>query len=515
MAGVALAELVAASARVAATRSRTAKVTELAQVLQRAPVPIVVPWLAGELRQGRIGVGYATVYGLRAVPPVVEPALGIDEVDAAFTALGALEGKGSATARTGQLRALFARATAAEQAFLGALLTGELRQGALAGLLAEAVARAAGVPAAAVRRATMLSGDLVAPCVAAFESGEVGLAAFGLELFRPVAPMLADTAESVGDAVQRLGAARWEQKLDGVRVQVHRGGDRVRVFTRALLEVTDAVPEVVELAAALPADDFVLDGEVLALDASGRPHPFQVTMRRLGRKKDVAASRAGLPLHTAFFDALRLRGEVLVDRPLRERLAALAALVPAAHLVAAAEPADEAAAAAFLGSVLAAGHEGVMVKDPGSLYEAGHRGARWLKLKPAYTLDLVVLAAEWGSGRRQGSLSNLHLGARDPRGGWVMLGKTFKGLTDEMLAWQTRELLAREVRRDGHVVVVRPELVVEVTFQDVQASPRYPGGLALRLARVERYRPDKRAEDAESIDRVREVFRGGVSRSTR
>jgi DNA ligase-1 len=511
-----LSAVVDASARIGATRARTAKIAILAELLgaERTILPIVVPWLAGDLRQGRIGVGYAAVHGLRAIPPALDPTLTVSEVDAAFTAIGGQSGPGSATRRTELLRALFGRASPAEQAFLGSLLTAELRQGALAGLLAEAVARAAGVPAAAVRRATMLGGDLVAPCLTAFESGEPGLRAFDLELFRPVQPMLADTAERVEDALASLGAARFEQKLDGARVQVHRSGERIRVYTRALLDVTDAVPEVVELARSLPVDDLVLDGEVLAIDPAGRPLPFQTTMRRFGRKTAVADTRAAIPLHTAFFDVLRAGGTVLVDEPLRARVARLEALVPAAHRVRALDTADPAEAGAFLDAVLAEGHEGVMAKDPASPYEAGHRGARWLKLKPAWTLDLVVLAAEWGSGRRRGTLSNLHLGARDPRGGWVMLGKTFKGLTDEVLAWQTKELLARELRRDGHVVIVRPELVAEITFQDVQGSPRYPGGVALRLARVERYRPDKRPEDADTIDRVRDIFRG-VARKTR
>ena len=503
-----LAAIVDTSAQVAGTRSRMAKIALLAGALAQvdAPLRILVPWFAGELRQGRIGVGYASVYALRTLPPAEGATLTIAEVDEAFDVLKAQSGAGSAARRTELLRALFARATAPEASFLGALLTGELRQGALAGILADAVARAAGVPAAAVRRATMLSGDLVAPSLAAFESGEAGLRAFDLELFRPVSPMLADTAESVGDAITRLGLARWEEKLDGARIQVHRQGATVRVFT-------DAVPEVVELVSALDADDLVLDGEVLALDAAGRGLPFQTTMRRFGRKKDVAETRQTIPLHPAFFDVLRLRGQVLVDLPLRDRWAHLVALVPAAHVVRSLETADEHAANTFVDEVLARGHEGAMVKDPASPYEAGHRGARWLKLKPAWTLDLVILAAEWGSGRRKGTLSNLHLGARDPRGGWVMLGKTFKGLTDEMLAWQTRELLARELRRDGHVVYVRPELVAEVTFQDVQGSPRYPGGVALRLARVERYRPDKRAEDADTVDRVRDIFRGAVAKA--
>lgn len=511
-----LATLVAASERVAATRARSAKVALLAETLVegRPWVPVLVPWLAGDLRQGKIGVGPAAVAGLLPVAPAASASLTIEDVDAAFEAVRGTSGPGSAARRTALLTDLWSRATSAEQAFLGALLTAALRQGALAGLLGEAVARAAGVELAAVRRATMLAGEPVAPCLAAFADGEAGLRAFDLELFRPVQPMLAEPVDTVDAALAALGAARFEQKIDGARIQVHRRGGEVRVWTRALLEVTDAVPEVVELVSSLPSQDLVLDGEVWAVAPDGRPLPFQTTLRRVGRRTDIPGARAEVPLHATFFDVLRVDGRVCVDDPLRARLAQLERLLAAEHRVRAVETADPAVAAAFVDAVLAEGHEGVMAKDPASPYEAGHRGARWLKLKPAFTLDLVVLAAEWGSGRRHGALSNLHLGARDGRGAFVMLGKTFKGLTDETLAWQTRALLEREVRRDGPVVHVRPELVVEVTFQDVQRSPRYPGGVALRLARVERYRPDKRPEDADTLDTVLDLFRG-VTRKAR
>lgn len=510
--GLPLGRVLAVSTEVGSTRSRKAKTETLAALLRAAPrdeLPILVPWLCGDLRQGRIGVGYAALTD--AVRTVAAPvgALTVAEVDRAFGAIGALSGPGSAKARKDALTHLFGRATRDEQRLLAALLAGELRQGALAGVLAEAVAEAGGVPADAVRRAAMLSGDLVHPALAAMMEGEAALARFDLTLFRPVQPMLADTAEDLEAALEALGTARLETKLDGARVQVHRRGSEIAVYTRALLPVTEAVPEVVELVAALPVDQVVLDGETLALDASGRPHPFQTTLRRFGRKLGVDEARAELPLSVFFFDVLQHDGRVLVDAPLTERLAILERVVPEHARIPARTTSDLAEAEAFLREVLAAGHEGLMAKAPASRYEAGHRGAAWLKLKPAWTLDLVILAVEWGSGRRQGWLSNLHLGARDPRTGeFVMLGKTFKGLTDEMLAWQTRELLAREVRREGHVVHVRPELVAEVAFQDVQSSPRYPGGVALRLARVKAYRPDKGPADADTIDTVRAIHTG-------
>jgi DNA ligase 1 len=514
---VKLGEVVAASEAVASTRSRLKKSAALAALLrgkEPALLEIVVPWLGGELRQGRIGVGYAALSEAGKTPPAAEAALEVEAVDAELTRIGGLSGPGSTRARKAALAALFGAATLAEQRFLGPLLAGELRQGALVGVMAEAVAQAAGVDAGTVRRAAMLSGDLVAAALAALEGGVEALAAFDLQVMRPVQPMLAQTAEDVGAALASLPApVRFEVKLDGARIQVHRRGEAVSVWTRALLPCTDAVPEVVELVRGLPVDEIVLDGEVLALQPSGRPHPFQVTMRRFGRKLDVEAQRADLPLTPVFFDVLQVDGEVLVDRPLAERVAAMARVLPEAARVAAVETADGEVAGAFLREQLARGHEGVMAKGLRTPYEAGSRGAGWLKVKPAWTLDLVVLAAEWGSGRRKGWLSNLHLGAREASSGrFVMLGKTFKGLTDEVLAWQTEALLAREVRREGHVVHVRPELVVEIAFNEVQASPRYPGGVALRFARVKGYRPDKSAAEADTIQQVRAIFAGAAPR---
>ncbi len=504
-----LAELVRVGRAVAATASRLEKVALLADLLRalaREEVETAVAFLGGEPRQGKLGVGWKMAREALGAP-AAEPTLALLEVDRAFEALAGLSGKGSAAARRERLGALFARATADEQDFLLRLLQGELRQGALEGVLVEAVAAAAGMPAERVRRAAMLGGALRAVAVEALAGGD--LERFRLELLRPVQPMLAQSAASVAEALERLERAALEWKLDGARVQVHRADDAVRVFSRAGNDVTAAVPEVVEAARALPARALVLEGEAIALAADGRPQPFQVTMRRFGRRLDVEALRAELPLSPFFFDLLHEDGVDWLERPYAERRARLAALVPAPMLVPAAAVADAAAGEAFLADALARGHEGVMAKDERAPYEAGRRGAAWLKVKPARTLDLVVLAAEEGSGRRRGWLSNLHLGARDPRtGGFVMVGKTFKGMTDETLAWQTERLGALATAREGHVVFVRPELVVEIALDGVQASPHYPGGAALRFARLRGYRPDKRPEDADTIDAVRAL--GGL-----
>jgi DNA ligase-1 len=515
---VRLADLAETSRAVAATRARLAKVERLADCLRRlAPeeVAIGVAWLSGELRQGRIGVGFAALREATAegAPGAArsEPSLG--EVDAALSRIAQTSGRGSGAERARALRELFARCGAAERDFLAKLLAGELRQGALEGVMVDAVARAASVPASEVRRALMLAGDLGAAARAALERGAAGLAGFRLEIFRPLLPMLAQTAEDAADALARLDRAAFEWKLDGARVQLHREGDLVRVFTRSLLDVTAAVPELVELGLALPARSLVLDGEAQALRPGGAPHPFQVTMRRFGRRLDVESLCAELPLSGFFFDCLHLDGEDLVARPAEERWRALAERVPESARVPRLLAPGEGEARAFLERALAAGHEGVMAKSLDAPYEAGRRGAAWLKLKPAHTLDLVVLAVEWGSGRRRGLLSNLHLGARDPAsGGFVMLGKTFKGMTDEMLAWQTKRLGELALSHEGHVVRVRPQLVVEVAFDGVQASPHYPGGLALRFARVRRYRPDKRPEEADAIGAVRAIHARDVVR---
>ena len=506
-----LSSLVQASERIRQTRSRTAKVRELATLLRQlgpGEIAIVTHYLSGETPQGRIGIGYAALRAAAAQAAAAADTLAVAEVDADLTRVAGMRGAGSAARRGEVLAALFARATAPEQQFLLQLLAGELRQGALEGIMVDAVAAAAELPTAAVRRAAMYANDLGAVAVAALSQGAAALERFRLEMFAPVAPMLAQTADDVGTALQQLGGeAAFEWKMDGARIQVHRDGPQVRIYTRALNEVTAAVPEIVELVQTLPAAQLILDGEAIAFDDSGRPHPFQVTMRRFGRKLGVHELRASIPVRAYFFDCLRLGEHTLADRPTQERYAALAEAVPQSARVPRLVTASASAAQRFYDDALAAGHEGVMAKALGAPYEAGNRGAGWLKIKRAHTLDLVVLAAEWGHGRRSGRLSNLHLGAREPASGaYVMLGKTFKGLTDETLEWQTRELLAREVRRDAMTVYVRPELVVEIAFSDLQSSSRYPGGVALRLARVKGYRPDKPVLEADNMDAVRRVF---------
>jgi DNA ligase-1 len=507
---VLLADLVATSAAVAATSRRLEKVALVAAALRRLAGDEVVPgvaYLSGELRQRQIGVGWAA---LRDHPaPAATPTLTIRDVDAALEQIGTTTGAGSQSARRALIGDLFGRAVAAEQEFLTRLLLGDLRQGALAGVMTDAVARAAEIPAAAVRRAVLLRGDLRAVAAAALAEGEAGLAAFRLEVGRPLAPMLAQTAATITDAMTAVCPAAVEWKLDGIRVQVHRAGDDVAVFTRSLDEVTGRLPEVVEAVRSLPVDSIVLDGEVLALDGTGRPQPFQVTASRTGRRGDPSRLRAETPLSTAFFDVLHRDGEDLLDAPGAARFAALAAAVPEELRIRRTVAHDQATAEAVYAEAVAAGHEGVVVKSLETPYEAGRRGGGWLKVKPRHTLDLVVLAAEWGHGRRRGWLSNLHLGARDPEtGGFVMLGKTFKGLTDELLRWQTERLQALAVSDDGWVVRVRPELVVEIAFDGVQTSPRYPGGMALRFARVLRYREDKTAAEADTVHTVRAIHGG-------
>jgi DNA ligase-1 len=501
-----LAEVVRTSARVAATSSRLAKTSFIAESLKRLEaeeVEIALPWLSGDLRQGKLTLGYAALRSAMH-DPTAEPMLAVQDVDAAFERLKALKGKGSAAQRTGQLKSLFSKATAPEQEFLLRLIVGELRQGALEGVMLEAVALAAGRPPAEVRRAATFAGGIPQVARAALHGG--GLEQFSIRLMQPVLPMLAQPAEDVASALADLGTALFEWKLDGARIQVHKAGDEVRVFTRNLNDVTSRVPEVVSALKGVAAD-LILDGEAIALRANGRPHPFQVTMRRFGRKTDDEALRGELPLSVFFFDCLLRNAEPIVDRGARERHDLLRQTLPAAIVTPSLITDDAAKADAFYEDALARGHEGLMAKALDAPYEAGRRGAGWLKLKRARTLDLVVIGVEWGSGRRKGWLSNLHLGARDPRsGGFVMLGKTFKGLTDEILEWQTRELLAREVGRDEWTVYVRPELVVEIAFNDVQQSTQYPGGMALRFARVKGYRPDKLAGEADTIDTVRQIF---------
>ncbi|WP_441247322.1 ATP-dependent DNA ligase [Kitasatospora sp. McL0602] len=513
-----LERLAGTSRAVAGEPARNVKIALLAECLAELgadELPAAVALLSGESRRLRVGVGYA---GLQELPePAGEATLGVAETEDALVEIAAVHGKGAQAERHRLLAGLFGRATAEEQDFLRAVLVGELRQGALDAVMADAVAKAAGVPAALVRRALMFRGSARAVAAAALAGGAPALRAFGLEVGRPVRPMLAASAPDVTAALERTGRAALEWKLDGIRVQVHRDGEEVRVFTRSLDEITARVPEVVEAARALAVRSAVLDGEAIAFGPDGRPRPFQVTAARTASRQDPERLRAETPLRVFFFDLLHRDGTDLIDLPGELRWAALAEVTPEGLRVPHAVTADPGEAAAFFEDALAHGHEGVLVKDPAASYAAGRRGAGWIKVKPRHTLDLVVLAAEWGSGGRRGRLSNLHLGARnddDPAlEPWVMLGKTFKGLTDDVLAWQTEQLLARETgterSRGADVVRVRPELVVEIAFDGLQRSPRYPAGLALRFARVVRYRADKTPAEADTIATVRDLVVDG------
>ena len=514
-----LAELVRASLEVAGTSGRLAKISRLAELLRDTSgdeIAIAIGFLTGWPRQGKLGVGWAIVAAAQNQSPAIEPSLELGDVDAALAALQSVSGKGSGAERTRRVNDLFTRATIDEQQFLSALLIGEVRQGALEGVLLEAVAKAVDVPADQLRRAAMIAGDLgavaaqLARATTAAER-EHALRSYSLQLFRPVQPMLADSAEDVGNALRECGGrAVIEWKLDGARIQVHKDGDRVAVYTRNLNDVTARVPEVIEAVRRFAARSLILDGEVIALTAEGRPRSFQDTMSRFGRKSSGGpepGEGSATSLTPFFFDVLQRDGTDVLDHPLSDRLQHLDATVPAPHRVPR-EIVDTAdAAESFRRSTVERGHEGVMVKSLTAPYAAGRRGSAWIKVKVARTLDLVVIGVEWGSGRRQGWLSNLHLGARDPdTGGFVMLGKTFKGMTDELLEWQTNELLSRETHREGHIVHVRPELVVEIAFNEVQRSSQYPGGVALRFARVKGYRPDKRADEADTVGAVRALL---------
>ena len=500
-----LADVVATSGVVAATRSRKEKVAALAQLISAAApgeLEVLVSYLGGVLRQRRTGVGWRSVSSLP--DPANSASLEVAEVDAAFDAMGALSGAGSQAARAAALADLLGRATAEEQRWLREAIAGGVRQGASDALVQEGLAAAFALPLAAVRRAAMLAGSTAAIAHAAATGGEEALAAVGLQVLRPVLPMLASSAPDVTAGLEKAGGGvvAVDTKLDGIRIQVHRQGDEVVIATRSLDDITHRLPEVVDVARSLPATSFVLDGEALALDEAGRPRPFQETASR-------TAMGAGVEVTPYFFDVLHLDGRDLLDAPGSERSEILAALVPERHLVRRLVTDSPGDAEAFAREVVAGGHEGVVVKSLGAPYEAGRRGSAWVKVKPRHTLDLVVLAVEWGSGRRKGWLSNIHLGARDPsandgQGGFVMLGKTFKGMTDEMLAWQTERFTElADGPTDGYVVKLRPVQVVEIAFDGLQRSTRYPGGLALRFARVVRYRDDKTADQADTIDDVR------------
>jgi DNA ligase 1 len=497
------ADVVEASRLVAETSSRSRKIAILAELLRGldpAEVPICVGWLSGLPRQGRVGVGYAAVYGAE-FEPANESSLAVSDVDRAISEIEGSTGAGSGGARRALLRGVLTRATAAEGDFIRRLLTGQLRQGALAGVMADAVARAAGVRGEIARRALMLSGDLTSMAEIAMTRGEAGLREVGFEIFRPILPMLASTSASVADAVSDFGRSSVEWKLDGIRIQIHRRDHEVRIYTRNLNEITSELPGIVDAVLRLPVSAAVLDGEALWMSDEG-PGSFQQTVSQI----DSDAPPEGIV--TFLFDLLHVDGEDLLDAPLSERAERLAAVAPELRIpsVITSDP-DE--GQRVMDESLRAGHEGVVVKDAASPYAAGRRGKAWRKVKPVRTYDLVVLGAEWGHGRRQGWLSNLHLGARDPvSGGFVMVGKCFKGLTDELLAWQTEALLRLESSRRGIAVMVRPELVVEIALDGVQASTRYPGGVALRFARVKRYRPDKDSAEADVIDDLRALLPG-------
>ncbi|MDT0201576.1 ATP-dependent DNA ligase [Nocardioides sp. AE5] len=498
-----LATLIETSTAVAATSSRTAKVEAVATALRTAhadgePIEVVADYLAGVLPQRRIGVGWR---GLAALPePIARPTLEVREVDAELTRIGGLSGSGSAASRHDAVTRLFSRATVAEQRWLVGLITGELRQGASDGVLLKAIAHAASVSEPTVRRAVMLAGFAAPVARIALDGGEDALAEVRLEVGRPLRPMLAGSAPDVSAALAGSGRRALDSKLDGIRIQAHRDGAAVRLFTRTLDEVTDRLPEVVDAVRRLPVTRAVLDGEVIA-ERAGRPEPFQVTGSRTMSSADPARMRTEVPLTTYFFDLLHLDGRDLVDEPASLRWDLLERIAPD-HVVPRIVTDSVSAAQEFFDERIAVGHEGVVVKDPDAPYAAGRRGAGWVKVKPRHTVDLVVLGVEWGSGRRRGMLSNIHLGAREGDG-FVMLGKTFKGMTDEMLAWQTERFLALETHREGHVVHVRPEQVVEIAFDGVQRSRRYPGGVALRFARVIRYRDDKIAAQTDTIEAVR------------
>ncbi len=502
-------DLVTTSAKVANTRSRLKKRAFLSECLREAAAnetALVVDYLSGNLPQGRIGLGPAIVRDLASIEPADTPTLSLKQVNESFHSITQMRGKGSQAARREALGALFSRATREERDFLIRLILGELRQGALEGVLIDVIADTTDLPADEVRRAVMLAGEPAVVADAALRDGRAGLARFRLEPLSPIKPMLATPAEDMDEAIDSLGEAALEYKLDGARVQIHKVGTDVRIFSRRLHNVTTSLPEIVEETLAMPATRLILDGEVIAMRENGRPHAFQTTMRRFGRKSDVALMRDRLPLRVFLFDCLLWDGDELIDRPTRERFAVLQEGVRGDLLVPRKITQDPDVANAFLVKAFAKGHEGVMAKSLESMYAAGSRGAEWLKVKQAHTLDLVILAAEWGSGRRQGWLSNLHLGARNLEDGrFVMLGKTFKGLTDKMLEWQTKRLLELEIGREGHVVHVKPELVVEIAVNEIQTSAQYPAGLALRFARVKRYREDKTANAADTIATVRNI----------
>jgi DNA ligase-1 len=503
-----LAHLVETSRAIGSTTKRLQKtdlVAALLKQLQPDEVETAVAFLSGGTRQGRIGIGYAAIRDGRTAAAETAT-LQVLDVDRALERMANVQGPGADRTRRELLNHLFQQATEHEQQFLTGLLLGELRQGALEGIMLDGLAKASNLSADRIRRAAMMGGGVAAIATKVLSHGEEGLRGFDLQLFRPVQPMLAQTAEDVNDAIEQLGEAALEYKFDGARVQAHKSGDEVVIYSRAQNDVSHAVPEIVQAVRELPAQDAILDGEVLSLDAEGRPQPFQISMRRFGRKLNVGKMINELPMSPFWFDLLYLNSHSLVDEPQARRFAELGKLAPGPALVPHLVTADQNEAEEFLRTALESGHEGIMAKSPVAGYAAGARGQSWLKIKKPRTLDLVVLAAEWGNGRRRNWLSNLHLGARDTeKGGFAMLGKTFKGLTDEMLAWQTQQFLKLEIARDQHTVYVDPKLVVEIAFNEIQISRRYASGLALRFARVKRYRTDKSAVDVDTFQTVRKL----------
>ena len=503
-----LAEVVETSRRVTSTSKKLEKIELLVALLKRLSpeeVEIAAAFLSGTTRQGRIGIGYSTLSSAMTSPSEI-PTIEVLEVDRTLDELSAVSGPGSESRKRALLSNLFSRATKEEQQFLSGLLVGELRQGALEGIMLEALGRASGLGGDRIRRAAMMGGGSARIARAAMEKGEAGLANFDIRLFCPVQPMLAQTAEDVAEAVSELGEAALEYKFDGARVQAHKSGDEVVIYSRGANDVSAAVPEIVQAVRALPARELILDGEAISLDAEGRPQPFQVSMRRFGRKLNVQELIDELPMTPFWFDLLYLNGKSTVDEHQAKRFRELYQLAPCEQIVPHLVTESRTAAEGFLHGALARGHEGIMAKSRHAPYAAGSRGQSWLKVKQARTLDLVILAAEWGNGRRQGWLSNLHLGARDAeKGGFAMLGKTFKGLTDEMLAWQTAELQKIEIARDKYTVYVEPKIVVEIAFNEIQVSQKYVSGLALRFARVKSYRPDKPVAESDTFQTVQKL----------
>ena len=499
------------SKQVSSTRSRKAKIVLVGELLRRVSdeeLPIATNFLAGRMRQGKIGLGPAMVRRtLEKLPPILAAKpTGLLEVDQLFSEIAATRGRGSNQRRQELLATLLHSTNTTSQNFLAGLILGEVRQGALEGILIESMAFADGTDSDVVRRAVMLTGDIAEVASVSRSEGEAGLRQFEIELFRPVQPMLAETSEDVTQAIHQIGSAVFEYKLDGVRIQVHKSGEEVRVFTRHLNDVTACVPEIASQVRGLPIQQAILDGEVLAIRSDGWPHPFQTTMKRFGRSQAIHEIESSLPLSSYFFDCLMLEGQSMLDESTRRRHEALADCVPNNLIIPRIITGSSKEASDFLAAATNAGHEGVMAKELDANYAAGGRGQNWLKIKPSHTLDLVVLAAEWGSGRRRGYLSNLHLGARDANSNeFIMIGKTFKGLTDQTLTWQTEQLLSREIQRDKSTVHVRPELVVEIAFNEVQTSPHYASGYALRFARVKSYRKDKGPEQADTIATIAEL----------